>query len=110
MSEWIDVCERAALSEASPKVCVRVADRPVVAVLDLMDGQTVRVVANVCPHAGLPLGEGDLRGRVLTCPYHGYAYDTKTGRNVDYADDDPLAVYPTRVEAGVVQVKFEETA
>jgi len=110
MSEWIDVCERAVLTADSPKACVRVADRPVVALLDQMDGQTVRVVSNVCPHAGLPLGDGDLSGRVLTCPYHGYAYDTKSGRNVDYEDDEPLTVYEARVEGGMVQARLTEEA
>ncbi|MEO0966619.1 MAG: Rieske (2Fe-2S) protein [Planctomycetota bacterium] len=104
MAQWVDVCERSALSEAEPKVCVRVGDRPVVAVLA---GDAVHVVENICPHAGLPLGDGDLRGRVLTCPYHGYAYDTKTGRNIDYADDEPLVTFPVRVEGEMIQAVLD---
>lgn len=106
MANWVDVCERSALSEGDPKVCVRVGDRPVVAVLA---DAAVHVVENICPHAGLPLGDGDLTGRVLTCPYHGYAYDTKTGRNVDYADDEPLVTFPVRIEGEMIQADLDES-
>jgi nitrite reductase/ring-hydroxylating ferredoxin subunit len=36
-------------------------------------------VGNTCAHAEGPLGEGSLDGNVLTCPYHGWTYDIKTG-------------------------------
>lgn len=36
-------------------------------------------VANTCPHAGGPLGDGKLDGTHVTCPYHGWKYDVTTG-------------------------------
>ena len=33
----------------------------------------------VCPHAGGPLGEGELCGSVVTCPWHGWQFDVTTG-------------------------------
>ncbi len=36
-------------------------------------------LANTCPHAGGPLGEGSLEGSSLTCPYHGWVFDVRTG-------------------------------
>jgi len=36
-------------------------------------------VANTCPHAGGPLGDGKLTGNHVTCPYHGWKYDVTTG-------------------------------
>jgi nitrite reductase/ring-hydroxylating ferredoxin subunit len=45
----------------------------------LADGSIVRVPL-VCPHQGLPLeGEPDADG-VMTCPWHGYQFDARTGR------------------------------
>lgn len=38
-------------------------------------------INNVCPHRGGPLGEGDLEGTVVTCPWHGWQFDVKTGKN-----------------------------
>ncbi len=34
---------------------------------------------NTCPHADGPLGEGELSGSVLTCPYHGWRFDVVDG-------------------------------
>jgi nitrite reductase/ring-hydroxylating ferredoxin subunit len=36
-------------------------------------------LANACPHADGPLGEGTLTGTSLTCPYHGWAFDVRDG-------------------------------
>ena len=35
----------------------------------------------ICPHAGGPLGEGELRGTVVTCPWHGWQFDVTTGQH-----------------------------
>lgn len=34
---------------------------------------------NTCPHRGGPLGEGMLDGDVVTCPWHGWKFNVKTG-------------------------------
>jgi len=39
-------------------------------------------VNNVCMHRGGPLGQGELVGQVVTCPWHGWRYDVTTGRVV----------------------------
>jgi nitrite reductase (NADH) small subunit len=36
-------------------------------------------IDNTCIHRGGPLGEGDLEGSVVTCPWHGWQYDVTTG-------------------------------
>ena len=36
-------------------------------------------VDNSCPHRGGPLGEGILRGCVVTCPWHGWQFDVRSG-------------------------------
>ncbi len=33
----------------------------------------------LCAHAGGPLGKGHLQGHVVTCPWHGWQYDVRTG-------------------------------
>lgn len=59
------------------------------------------VVDNICPHRGGPLGEGDLDGPVVRCPWHGWAWDVTTGANVN----NPavrIGCYPATVREGVV--------
>ncbi len=36
-------------------------------------------ISNACAHRGGPLGEGSLDGNTVTCPWHGWKYDVKTG-------------------------------
>lgn len=38
-------------------------------------------IHNTCLHRGGPLGEGELEGRSVTCPWHGWRYDVTTGVN-----------------------------
>jgi nitrite reductase (NADH) small subunit len=39
-------------------------------------------INSVCAHEGGPLGEGELEGTVVTCPWHAWQYDVTTGRVV----------------------------
>ncbi len=73
------------------------------AVLLLNDGGTVRAVANLCPHAMLPLEKGPVAAGAITCPHHGLSYDLATGANLDEPDTEPPAVvFETRIENGRV--------
>ena len=44
------------------------------------DGQFY-ALDNTCPHQGGPLGDGYLEGGIVTCPWHGWQYDVKSGVN-----------------------------
>jgi nitrite reductase (NADH) small subunit len=37
-------------------------------------------IDNTCLHRGGPLGEGELKGKTVTCPWHGWQYDVTTGK------------------------------
>jgi nitrite reductase (NADH) small subunit len=43
---------------------------------------TIYALDNVCLHRGGPLGEGQLEGSVVTCPWHGWQFDVSTGKAV----------------------------
>jgi nitrite reductase/ring-hydroxylating ferredoxin subunit len=54
-----------------------------------IDGKTVALanvdgkfyaIDNVCLHHGGPLGEGALKGKAVTCPWHGWEYDVTSGK------------------------------
>ena len=56
-----------------------------------------------CLHMQGPLGDGHLEGCVLTCPWHGWQYDVRTGEN-EFDQAIALRTYEVRVEDGAVQV------
>ena len=70
----------AAVSDVPPGAAKEVmADDQVVALFNV-EG-TFYALDGVCPHAGGPLGEGTLRGSVVTCPWHGWQFDVNSGEN-----------------------------
>jgi len=40
----------------------------------------IYAINGVCLHRGGPLGEGELEGPIVTCPWHGWQYNVTTGR------------------------------
>lgn len=36
---------------------------------------------NTCAHQGGPLGEGVIHGTTVSCPWHFWGYDIRTGKN-----------------------------
>ncbi|MAA79056.1 MAG: non-heme iron oxygenase ferredoxin subunit [Deltaproteobacteria bacterium] len=61
--------------------------------------------ANTCPHAGGPLVDGELTGSILSCPYHGWGFDLKTG----LCETNPsvqLPIYSALVEGDGVCVRI----
>lgn len=43
-------------------------------------GGEVFALENSCPHQGGPLADGWLRDGFITCPWHGWCFDVRTGR------------------------------
>lgn len=64
---------------------------------------TVYALSGECPHQGGPLVEGDLQGSVLTCPWHAFSFDAKTGSSLDPEVPDCMS-YPVRVSGNDLQL------
>ena len=79
---------------------VRVGDEEIA--LAHVDGGFYATQA-ACIHLQGPLGEGLLEGSVLTCPWHGWQYDVRTGEN-EFDRAIQLRTYEVRVEDGEVKV------
>src|SRR5215813_1712824 len=60
-----------------------------------VDGQ-IHALAGTCPHRGGPLGQGAVNGGNLTCPWHAWEFDCRTGTN-DYDPAVRVATFPVRV-------------
>jgi 3-phenylpropionate/trans-cinnamate dioxygenase ferredoxin component len=67
-----------------------------------VDGE-VYAVQGQCLHLKGPLAEGQLEEACLTCPWHGWRYDVRTGLN-DFDHAIRLRTYEVRVEDGEVKV------
>ncbi|MCH7837658.1 MAG: Rieske 2Fe-2S domain-containing protein [Chloroflexi bacterium] len=71
-----------------------------------VDG-TIYAIGGECTHSGGPLGEGELDGNIVTCPWHGGTFDVTTGEAEDPPAEDSEPKYEVRIEGDDVQVAIE---
>ena len=62
-------------------------------------------IDNLCPHRGGPLAEGDVKGATVSCPWHAWEFDVKTGCN---AENPEIKVnkYNVKVEGDDVMIEM----
>ena len=66
-------------------------------------GDEVYAVQHACLHLKGPLGAGHLEGCVLSCPWHGWQYDVRTGEN-EFDRAIRLRTYEVKVSDGEILV------
>jgi nitrite reductase (NADH) small subunit len=66
---------------------------------------TYSAMDNVCLHRGGPLGAGMIENGKVVCPWHGWAWDPKTGQ-AEQDSNAKIAVYPLKVENGDVLIEI----
>ena len=77
-----------------------------VAVVLVRAGESVYACSDMCTHQGGPLSDGKLSGTRLSCPWHGWMFDVKTGTCLMPSRGGAVPSYPTRVdESGGVWVE-----
>jgi len=60
---------------------------------------------NTCPHRGGPLGEGDVLGNEIVCPWHFWSFQIETGACLASLDMK-IATHEVRVEGDRVLVRL----
>lgn len=76
---WVPLIETSEIGPGELKAVV-VAQQQILVSCDY-DGQ-VYASANICPHLGTPLVDGDIADGVLTCAQHKSSFDLSTGELV----------------------------
>ena len=100
MSELIKV---ATLSELPPGTCCQVdVEGQAVAVFNV-DG-VIHAIGGTCTHRGGPLGEGELDGTVVECPWHGAQFDVTTGQVVGPPAAQSVPAYTVLVQGEDIKV------
>jgi nitrite reductase/ring-hydroxylating ferredoxin subunit len=63
----------------------------------------IHATDNTCLHQGGPLGEGILDGEIVTCPWHQWEYNVRTGEKVG-SNSIKVNTYPVEVEGTDIKV------
>jgi nitrite reductase/ring-hydroxylating ferredoxin subunit len=65
-------------------------------------GSELVAIADLCPHAGARLSDGELAGPVVTCPRHGSQFDVRSGARLRGPADLALETFSLLEEGGYV--------
>ena len=103
MPKTVKVAQTSELSPGSGKVVQ--ADGRSIALFKL--GGTFYAIDNTCTHRGGPLGEGELNGETVTCPWHGANFNVKTGAVSGPPAGTGVRSFVVKVEVGDVLVELE---
>jgi 3-phenylpropionate/trans-cinnamate dioxygenase ferredoxin component len=63
----------------------------------------IYAIKGSCPHMGGELWEGLLAGDIVTCPWHGWRFNVKTGKNPT-TEVVGVRTYDVKVDGGEVYV------
>jgi nitrite reductase (NADH) small subunit len=69
-----------------------------------VDGR-IHALAGTCPHRGGPLGQGAMNGGNLTCPWHAWEFDCRTGAH-DYNPAVKLATFPVQIAGDDILIEL----
>ena len=86
----------ASLSELPPGSAKEVEHDGRIYALFNVDG-IISAIDGICPHQGGPLAEGPVAGTTVTCPWHGWQFDVRSGKT-------PLGA---KIKQAVYEVKVE---
>lgn len=101
MAEFVTVAQTGDVEAGTGKV-LEVQDKTIA--LFNVEG-TFYAIDNICVHRGGPLGEGELDDCTVTCPWHGWDYNVKTGQ-CETNPTEKVACYEVKVEGSSVMVSM----
>ena len=63
------------------------------------------VTDDTCTHGMASLADGYLEGEEIQCPFHGGAFNIKTGEATEFPCSDPLKTYKVSVQDKVIYIQ-----
>ncbi|WP_442485529.1 Rieske (2Fe-2S) protein [Aeoliella sp. SH292] len=103
MPHWVEVADA---HDCPPGSCIEVVVGDAIVVIANVDGE-FHAMDGICAHQGGPLAAGRLEGCTLTCPWHGWQYDVRSGRQL-LSNSIRQTVYRARESLGTIQVEVPD--
>jgi nitrite reductase/ring-hydroxylating ferredoxin subunit len=70
-------------------------------------GGAFHAIDSTCSHDGGPLGEGELTGEVVTCPWHNAEFNVTTGEALSPPANEGVQRFPVKVQGNEVLVEVD---
>jgi phenylpropionate dioxygenase-like ring-hydroxylating dioxygenase large terminal subunit len=112
-NQWYAILESNEIKKGKPVGFTRMGEK-IVAWRD--DKGQLSIMSDQCPHRGVALSVGKLKGDCIQCPFHGFEYDTSgacklipaNGCNTEPPKAMHVKTYPTREEHGFIYLWWGE--
>lgn len=101
LAQWTDVALQSEFPPGMRRTVI--ADGVSMAVFNV-DG-TYYAIEDLCTHEAEVLSLGEVEGCEIVCPRHSARFSLCTGEALAPPAYEPVAVFPVRVEHGMVQVR-----
>jgi nitrite reductase/ring-hydroxylating ferredoxin subunit len=69
-------------------------------------GGAFYAIENACPHQGGPLAEGYFDGEIVTCPWHAWCFDVKSGA-MTLGGLTSVDAFDVQIEGSTISVSSE---
>jgi nitrite reductase (NADH) small subunit len=103
MAQWVAI---ARIEQCPPGQALELVAGDRIVALYNVDGEFF-ALDGVCPHQGGPLGRGCLSGAIVTCPWHGWQFDVRTGQH-QLSRTLKQPQFELRVEQGQVLIQLPD--
>jgi 3-phenylpropionate/trans-cinnamate dioxygenase ferredoxin subunit len=101
MTTWTDVALQAEFPTGTHRTVI--ADGVSMAVFNV--NGTYYAIEDLCTHEAEVLSQGEVEGCEIVCPRHSARFSLLTGEALAPPAYEPVAVFPVRIEQGMVQVR-----
>src|SRR5260370_29868089 len=101
MQDHIRLCEVTSVMEG-PHVAINLPSFPSLDVYQI--GREYFVNNNLCTHGNGMLTDGFQDGEVIECPFHGGAFNIKSGAATVLPCQIPLRTYPVKIDDGWISI------
>ncbi len=102
-ADWIAVAQTKDMVEGRAKIAMMPTGERVAVFLH--EGK-ISAISNACAHQNGPLGEGRIVDCLVTCPWHGFQYDVRTGQS-PAPFTEKIPTYHVRLRGTAIEVNPE---
>ncbi|MFC1729428.1 Rieske (2Fe-2S) protein [candidate division KSB1 bacterium] len=83
-------------------IVVRVEGRPIAV---FYKNGSYYATDDTCPHEGGSLGQGEVEGDIVTCPWHEWRFNIKTGESLELPGYS-IATYPVKIKDNDILIEW----
>jgi len=101
--KWINICNISDVPEDEP-YCFAVSEEKNVAIYKV--DEDFFCTDDLCTHGNASLSEGFQDEGIIECPFHGGAFDIRTGEPTSYPCIKAISTYPVKVDGDTIMIAY----